>query len=347
VTILALRALGIGDLATAVPALRGLHAAFPGRRLVLAAPGWLAPLAELTGAVDALAPLSGLDGDRSALLRAVGPGVVGLKAGGLGAGGLGAAAPAAGRQAPRLGPVGLGLAVNLHGAGPRSHRLLAELRPQRLIAFRCADSGHLDGPQWIEEEHEVARWCRLLDWYGIPADPDDLALRVPSVRPQVLGASIVHPGGKALQRRWPVANFARVARHLHRTGHRVVITGSPVERPLAAELAAIAGLPPERVLAGRTGVDALAALVAAARLVVSSDTGVAHLATAYGTPSVVLFGPVPPSRWAPPADRLAHRVLWHPASGLRSIRVPEVLDAVRAVLGLGAARTAATPMKFR
>ncbi|MFJ6956292.1 glycosyltransferase family 9 protein, partial [Micromonospora aurantiaca] len=40
--ILVLRALGVGDLATAVPALRGLRAGLPGRELVLAAPGWLA-----------------------------------------------------------------------------------------------------------------------------------------------------------------------------------------------------------------------------------------------------------------------------------------------------------------
>ncbi|MEV5769535.1 glycosyltransferase family 9 protein, partial [Micromonospora sp. NPDC052213] len=48
--ILVLRALGVGDLVTAVPALRGLRAGLPGRELVLAAPDWLAPLAELTGA---------------------------------------------------------------------------------------------------------------------------------------------------------------------------------------------------------------------------------------------------------------------------------------------------------
>jgi ADP-heptose:LPS heptosyltransferase len=55
----------------------------------------------------------------------------------------------------------------------------------------------------------------------------------------------------------------------------------------------------------------LAGVVAHARLVVSGDTGIAHLATAYGTPSVVLFGPVPPSRWGPPADRPYHRAIWH------------------------------------
>jgi ADP-heptose:LPS heptosyltransferase len=44
--------------------------------------------------------------------------------------------------------------------------------------------------------------------------------------------------------------------------------------------------------------------------VVCGDTGVAHLASAYGTPSIVLFGPVSPARWGPPADG-PHRVIWH------------------------------------
>ena len=44
-------------------------------------------------------------------------------------------------------------------------------------------------------------------------------------------------------------------------------------------------------------------MVAAAGRVVCGDTGIAHLATALGTPSVVLFGPVPPAEWGPPPDR--------------------------------------------
>ncbi len=47
--------------------------------------------------------------------------------------------------------------------------------------------------------------------------------------------------------------------------------------------------------------DRLSALVADARAVVSGDTGIAHLAVAHATRSVTLFGPVPPSRWGPPA----------------------------------------------
>ena len=42
---------------------------------------------------------------------------------------------------------------------------------------------------------------------------------------------------------------------------------------------------------------------------VSGDTGMSHLATAFARPSVTLFGPVPPAEWGPPR-RPRHQVLW-------------------------------------
>ena len=296
-----LRALGIGDLATAVPALRGLRAAYPTARLSLAAPAWLAPLAELTGAVDRMVPATGL----AALPRNTTPPAV---------------------------------AVNLHGKGPQSHRLLADLDPERMLAFHHPefhDPEHPDGPQWIEDEHEVARWCRLLDWYGIAAHPGDLSLHVPAARAPVPDATIVHAGSTSAQRRWPPHRFAEVARRLDAEGHTVVLTGGPGERDLARSVAREAGLPADRVLAGHTDLAAVAALVADARLVVTGDTGVGHLATGYGVPSVVLFGPVPPSWWGPPPDRPQHRALYHgdaEGSPLLAIGVAEVLAAVTEVL---------------
>ncbi|AVT40420.1 glycosyltransferase family 9 protein [Plantactinospora sp. BB1] len=311
--ILVLRALGVGDLATAVPALRGLRAAFPEHTLTVAAPDWLTPLVELVGDVDNVLPTDGLD------------------------------------PVDWAGPAPY-WAVNLHGRGPQSHRLLASAGPERLCGYHCAEAGHLDGPAWRAEEHEVRRWCRLLDWYGVECDPDDLDLRRPAPRRVPVGVTVVHPGGKGSARRWSAERFGTLARELTRAGHRVVVTGSPDERELARRVAAGAGLPNPAVLAGRLTLVELAAVVAHARLVLSTDTGVAHLATAYRTPSVVLFGPVRPQLWGPPPDRPWHRALhraagpgraWQPDEGTRihpalaAIGVDEVLGAAGEVDRVG------------
>jgi ADP-heptose:LPS heptosyltransferase len=74
--------------------------------------------------------------------------------------------------------------------------------------------------------------------------------------------------------------------------------------------------------------------------VLAGDTGVGHLATALGRPSVLLFGPTSPSRWGPPPDG-RHVVLWkgstgdphadEPDPGLLRITVDEVLEAAAAI----------------
>jgi ADP-heptose:LPS heptosyltransferase len=313
--ILVLRALGVGDLATAVPALRGLRAAFPDRTLTLAAPAWLTPLIDLIGGVDQVLDVDGL--------------------------------------APRRWDVGPPeIAVNLHGRGPQSHRLLAAAAPQALWAFANVDAGHPDGPTWEGEDHEVKRWCRLLDHYGVRTDAGDLRLAAaPSANP---GVTIVHPGAKSPTRRWPADRFSAVAKALTAAGHRVVVTGSAGERSVAARVARDAGLPDGAVLAGRTGLGQLAGLVAHARLLISGDTGIAHLATGYGTPSVVLFGPVPPRLWGPPPDAPQHRAIWHGTRvdpgdrpdgdvhpALLAVDVDEVLQAARSVVAAGSSHAVA------
>ncbi len=294
-----LRPLGLGDLLTGVPALRAIRAAVPGHRLVLATTAALEPLAALIDAVDEVLPARELEP-----LDWPGP-------------------------PPEL-------AVDLHGKGPASHVVVAALEPGRLLTF---DSPGYPGPTWSADEHEVHRWCRLVsEGLGVAADPDALDLAVPAVPPPVAGASVVHPGAAHPGRRWPPERFAAVARQLAAQGHDVRITGGPAEVDLAAEVARNAGLGEAAVLAGRTSALELAAVIAAARIVVSGDTGVAHLASAYRRPSVVLFGPVSPALWGPP-PRAQHVVLWHgdgtgdpwgseldPA--LAKITVDEVVDAL-------------------
>lgn len=298
--LLVLRALGLGDLLTGVPALRGLRRAFRRHELVLAAPAPLAPLAQLIGVVNRVLPTP-------AFVR--GP--------------IDALPPGTPRP---------DLAVNLHGRGPQSHRALMALDPGRLLAFACPSAGFLDGPQWTIDEHEVWRWCRMLSCYGVRADPADLRLAKPPPRPGWDGAALLHPGASEPERCWPVDRFAAVALQLRAEGLRVLVSGVGAERSLAVAVARAAGLPGDAVLAGRTDIGALSALVAHASVVVCGDTGVAHLATAFGTPSVVLFGPMTPRWWGPPGSA-RHAVLWHGPSGLAKIEVDEVLEAARTVRG--------------
>ncbi|WP_205346919.1 glycosyltransferase family 9 protein [Pseudonocardia broussonetiae] len=349
---LVLRALHLGDLLVAVPALRGLRRARPGHRLVLAAPAALAPLVALTGAVDDLLPTAGPDALR-----------------------WDAAPP--------------DVAVNLHGAGPESHRALDATGPRVRIGYAAPgwpgpewdgpredplgladlatgdlaaaelDAGHLgddelglralvtDPPR--PEQHERERWCGMLAAFDVPADPDDLLLAPPPAVTAGTPPTVVHPGAAYGSKRWPAERFAEVAAALADAGHRVVLTGAAGERELAAQVAVLAGLPPTAVLAGRTDLAQLAALVAGAALVVSGDTGIAHLASAFRTPSVVLFGPVPPQRWGPPATG-PHVVLTgadrrrgepfadDPDPALLAVEVPDVLAAAASVVGARAGR---------
>ena len=233
------------------------------------------------------------------------------------------------------------VAVDLHGKGPASHRVLLASRPRRLIAFCNPAVPGTDGfPEWRDDEHEVRRWCRLLSESGIPADPRRLDLHPPPgpAPAEARGATLVHPGAAFPARRWPPERWAEVARAEADAGRRVVLSGGPDELPLAREVALAAGLPASVVLAGQTDLTQLVRLVAACGRVACADTGVAHLATALGTPSVVLFGPTSPHRWGPPPDRPWHRVLWAGTTGdphgsetdpgLLAITVDEVIDAL-------------------
>jgi len=277
--LLILRALKLGDLLTSVPALRGLARAFPSHERIFAGPAWLEPLVRMIHA------------EREPVVDRV----VGLN---------------------ELEPLPQELeacevAVNLHGRGPQSHRLLLAARPKQLLWFRNAEIPASAGaPAWRPDEHEIVRWCRMLAAYGVTADPADTYLHRPAGARRTANVTVIHPGASSPARQWPVERFAAVARAERNRGHDVVITGTGGESELARRLAQAAGLPARAVLAGETDLLDLARTVADAGRIVCGDTGVAHLAFALNTPSVVLFGPTSPAHWGPRAGDGLHRALW-------------------------------------
>lgn len=284
--LLVLRALGLGDLLVAIPALRALKRHFPAHLLVVAAPGWLRSLLDIIDVVDQHVPVAGLAKTELAALE--------------------------GFRQPDV-------AVNLHGNGVQSRDALLALKPSRYLGHAVPDLGNFrqaggpatGGPPWRDGIHERVRWVLMLQWYGIGGDPDDFRLPRPAApegSTSPAGASVLHVGAAFGSRLWPVDRFAAVARELTRRGHHVVLTGDSSDIGRAAQVAELAGLETGHVLAGRQDLGAFIATVANARLLVSGDTGAAHLASAFATPSAVIFGPVAPSQWGPP-DSGPHVVL--------------------------------------
>jgi ADP-heptose:LPS heptosyltransferase len=317
-TVVVLRAIGLGDMLTGLPAMAMLRRALPGHRIIGAVPGRYADVLVGAGLLDDVLPTADLG-------------------------------PLSGA------PAAPDLAVDLHGNRCPSRDPLRALRPRRLIGFvRPGDDvpPGLEASIWDDDEHEVVRWCRLVDEHlpGV-GDPPPVWSVLPPPPPVLPGATVLHPGAAAGSRRWPVDRWVAVARALAAAGHRVVVTGTPGEQELVDSVAGVAGAE----TATRLDLDGLFGLVAAARLVLSGDTGVAHVASAFGTPSVVLFGPVSPARWGPP-DRPRHLSLWpvsdpgyrgdphgsDPDPVLLRISVADVLAAVPEALR-GAADHAPSP----
>jgi lipopolysaccharide heptosyltransferase II len=110
---------------------------------------------------------------------------------------------------------------------------------------------------------------------------------------------VVCPGGNWGPKRWPKEKFARLSDLLaEECGVKVIVTGSEKDAALAED---IRKLMEEQaiVVAGKTNLKQLAALLSRASLVVANDTGSMHLAVAVGAPTLALFGPTSPELTGP------------------------------------------------
>lgn len=298
-----LRALQLGDMLCAVPALRALRAAHPAAHISLVGLPWAHVFVERYARyIDELLVLPSLPGmpeqpeGRGSLddfLRTV--------------------------RARRFD-----LAIQLHGSGTLTNGLLRQFGAAHMAGFHAAGHPCPDPTRfllWQNGEHEVLRALRLMRLLGCPpqgealefpltdADHADLQHACDALPPP--GSYVcIHPGARMPSRRWPFERFAEVADRLAQQGWRIVLTGAADEAVLAAAVEQAMHAPALN-LAGKTGLGALAALVSQAALVVCNDTGMSHVSAALATPSVVVCCGADPGRWAP-LDHARHRVLFYP-----------------------------------
>jgi heptosyltransferase-2 len=94
------------------------------------------------------------------------------------------------------------------------------------------------------------------------------------------------PGAAHATKRWPISHWQALAERLREAGYRLVVLGGPDDRGAASQLAPLA-----ESAAGEFTLQETGACLAHAKVLVSGDTGVMHMATAVATPVVALFGP--------------------------------------------------------
>jgi lipopolysaccharide heptosyltransferase II len=214
-----------------------------------------------------------------------------------------------------------------HTQSPLPAALFCFLAGIPLRLAHCRENPYQLLTDWIPEpepgralRHEVRRQLDLVASVGCATADERLRLRVPDeardrVRRQLaaLGLAhgrwvLLHPGATAASRRYPPELFAEAARAIaETTGRAIVWSGSAAERGLIAEIRERMGVP-SISLAGALDFADLAALVEAAPLLVSNNTGPVHVAAAVGTRVVVLYALTNPQHtpWSVP-----HRVLSH------------------------------------
>lgn len=274
------RALQLGDLLCAVPALRALRAAWPQARICLIGLPW---------AVDFVRRLPYLDDFIEF------PGFPGMPE----------RVPDLARWPAYVAVVRacrFDLAIQMHGNGMLANALTAALGVPHSAGFFVPGE---DGPRpevalpWPAWMPEVRRLLVLTERLGAAACGEHLELPIlpeeaiawADLRAELpeapKGYVCIHPGARLATRRWPPERFAQVADCLAEAGYRIILTGSAAELPLTAAVAAAMNSPAED-LAGCTALGTLAAMVAQAELVICNDTGMSHVAAAMCTPSVVI-----------------------------------------------------------
>jgi len=270
----------LGDVVLTLPVTRSLRAAFPAAEIVYLTKAAFGPLLEGQPGID-----------RVVTLEDAGPGL----------------------KALRSHCRGLGrfdLALDLHRT-LRSRACLRALDADHRFSYRkdallrrLWAAGWMRGRMEAVQPHVVDRYLEPLRRFGVAPAHTVPELVVPperlsAMRELLVAAgvrdpdrvAVIVPGARWPNKRWSPASFAAVAAGLRDTeALEPVIAGDALDRESAG---AVRALVPggALLLAGRTGLPELAALLKIARVVIANDSGPAHLAAAVGSAVVALFGP--------------------------------------------------------
>lgn len=312
------RALQLGDLLCAVPAFRALRHAYPDAEITLIGLPWAGEFVRrFSMYLDRLVIFPGYEGlpEQPYVREATEQFISNMKA----------------EQ--------FDLLLQMHGNGTIINELLERIQAKRFAGFKFPPEerpGEESLFPYPETVHEIHRHLLLLESVGIPSRGDALefplysedreAFRVLNLRYEPGEYVCLHPGSSTPARRWPVKHFAAIGDHFAESGKSVIITGSMKEIMLAAEVQQ--AMRYEAVsLAGKTTLGSLAILLRNAGGLISNCTGVAHIAAAVKTPSVIISMDGETQRWAPLDKQLHHSIDWTLNPGYPAV-LQEAVNAI-------------------
>jgi predicted lipopolysaccharide heptosyltransferase III len=285
--VLLIRLRSIGDTVLSTPSLFALKRFLPNAEVDILVEDWVAPVLDQHPHID---------------------NVVVLERGGF---------SARARVAREIRAAGYDVVYNLHG-GTTATFLTRATGARHRVGFKSYQYAQLHNHQappssllWgTSKTHSVEQQLALLGWTGVPvSDRPRTQLAVTdeaaaAVRRQLSEAGIeedrpialIHPAAAFATKQWATENFARVAEFVTERGFTPVAIARPNEHEIIAALRTAASVP---IVSLDLSLPEVAALAARSQIFVGNDSGIAHIAAAVGTPSVVIFG----------SSNIAH---WHP-----------------------------------
>jgi ADP-heptose:LPS heptosyltransferase len=236
----------------------------------------------------------------------------------------------------------LSLSIQLHGSGDVTNEIVSGFGARAMAG--CTRGAPLSSDSTLlfaypEIGAEPERLLAVVSQLGAEPVGDNLEFPITFADEQELADSgiadgispgeyiCVHPGARHRDKCWPPVRFAEVADQLAQEFRlAVVLTGSAAEAGLADEVAQHMRTPAINA-AAPISIGAMACLMRGARLLLCNDTGVSHIAAGLKLNSVVIFSKADIARWSP-LDRHRHRCIWDPSAERASV----VLEHARALL---------------
>jgi predicted lipopolysaccharide heptosyltransferase III len=304
--VLVVRLRSIGDTVLATPSLFALKRYLPNAQVDILVEDWVAPVLENHPHVD---------------------NVIVLERGGL---------MTRARVARELRAANYDVVYNLHG-GTTATFLTRATGARHRVGFKSYQYGQLHNHQapsplllWQQQKtHSVEQQLALLGWTGVPVtDRPRTSLGIsPRAAEKVnrlidqaglsdRNIALIHPAAAFATKQWAVEKFARVVEFLAERGFTSVAIAAPNEQALLAELRSETSV---NVVTFALTLPEVTALAARSQLFVGNDSGIAHIASAVGTPSVVVFGSSNIAHWRPwnsaPAEVVYEEMPCQPCHG--------------------------------